>query len=145
VRVARGACVGGRRVPGLWCARTILRCLRCQRPDRAARRWLLRALLAVALPLGAGGAGGAGGGFRDSQQTLWGARQDAMAGAEGIAEARTAPLFFKAAVPKPVRVVPSFLGDGRPARGLRACCAADGLSQAHARWSWGALAARARR
>jgi hypothetical protein len=74
----------------------------------------LAALLPVALALQLGGAGA---GFRDSQQTRWGERRETMAGAE---PERTAPLFFKAAVPNPVRVVPSFLGEGRwPARFLQ--------------------------
>jgi len=74
--------------------------------------------------------GGAGAGFRDSQQTRWGAQRETMAGAEAerksgaelcAAAQRTAPLFFKAAVPNPVRVVPSFFGEGRWRRPARAC------------------------
>ena len=84
----------------------------------------LAALLPVALALQLGGAGA---GFRDSQQTRWGARRETMAGAEAE---RTAPLFFKGAVPNPVRVVPSFLGEGQwPARTF---CICDRLPQAHA-------------
>jgi len=48
--------------------------------------------------------------FRDSQQTLWGSQRDRM----DDAEARTSPLFYKAALPKPVRVTPSFLGTRWP-------------------------------
>lgn len=54
--------------------------------------------------------------FGYSQQSLWRARRDRMVGAmgnaeeslRGKAEERTAPLFFKAALPHPVRVTPSF-------------------------------------
>jgi len=70
---------------------------------------ILRAVLALLAlwvlhqPLGACGEGHS---FRDSQQTLWGSQRDRM----DDAEARTSPLFYKAALPKPVRVTPSFLG-----------------------------------
>ena len=53
--------------------------------------------------------------FQDSRQTLWGARRDEMvdaAGADADESLRTSPLFFKAALPKPVRATPSFLSKG---------------------------------
>ena len=58
--------------------------------------------------------------FRESQQTLWAGRQDMAA------EARGAPLFHKAMLPKPVRITPSFLGSGLFALSEADCFLASG-------------------